>query len=216
MTIYFRLMIIEKIISAIFPSRCPFCRKVIREEEFCCEDCKKKFPNRVIKSLAKWNFTCISSFPYCENFRKAVLTLKKQKTLGIPLGKILAESITEGYADFHFDIITAVPLYKSKFKKRGYNQAEILAREVSKKISVPYIEVLDKIKNTKDQHLLKGRARIFNVLNAYRAKDKDIIANKNILIIDDIITTGCTLGECARVIRKAGANKVYCATVCRA
>lgn len=208
-------MILKKLTYFLFPNRCPFCGKFIDEKELCCNNCNKKVQRSNIESRTLYDFLCFSSFPYHTHYKKAILFLKRRKFPGKALGKYLAQTLKEEYSNMNFDIVTSVPLHKKKLLKRGYNQAELLAMEVSRILSVPYKEVLIKTKNTEDQHNLKGKARVLNVRNAYRVCDKNIINNKNILLIDDIITTGCTLGECSKLLWNNGANSVSCATVCR-
>ena len=121
--------------------------------------------------------------------------------------------------DAHFkdiDIITAVPLHKLRKKERGFNQSEILASKIGKLIGVPYVGLLVKFKKNKVQHSLPRLEREENVKNVYKAINENKIKGKNILLCDDIVTTGSTLRECAKILFEAGANKVYCATTAKA
>lgn len=159
---------------------------------------------------------CLSSLPYVGIFRNAVRNFKfnGKRSYKTSLGKLVARDIKKEYKDKVFDIITAVPLHKSRFKERGFNQSAELARVISKELDIPYAETLIKKRNNKVQHTLKASERQTNVKGAYKVLNKDIIKNKNILIIDDIITTGCTLTECTDMLLKGGAKSVFCATVC--
>ena len=91
-----------------------------------------------------------------------------------------------------------------------------MARTIAEELNIPYTETLFKHKNNKVQHTLKGKDRMNNVKNAYKVIDKSLIKDKNILIVDDIITTGCTIGECAKTLFKGGCNTVCCCTLCKA
>ena len=128
--------------------------------------------------------------------------------------------LVQGILEIHyenlseFDLITCVPMHKDSLKKRGYNQAELLARECAEIMELPYADTLIKYKLAQAQHCIKANHRAKNVKGVYRIIDKELIKDKNILIIDDIITTGHTLGECARILTKNGCKSVSCAVVC--
>lgn len=134
------------------------------------------------------------------------------RQLAIPL----ANEIIAKYGVGCFDIITAVPMYYKNQRERGYNQSELLAKQCSEIMGIPYAELLEKHKANKAQHTLKGKERENNVHGVYRVADIELAADKNILIIDDIITTGNTLGECCKVLKKAGCKSISCATLCAA
>ena len=127
---------------------------------------------------------------------------------------MIVQSVLEVHEEINFDIITCVPMHKDDRKKRGYNQAELLARECAKIMNIPYIDTLEKHKKNKVQHSIKAKERAKNVRGVYRLIQKDIVKDKNILIIDDIITTGHTLGECAKVLSKGKCKSIRCAVVC--
>lgn len=107
-----------------------------------------------------------------------------------------------------YDIILVVPISKKREKERGYNQSELIAKEISKIISAKIVKnVLYKIKNTQPQSTLNKRQREQNAKGAYIAKNISQIENKKILIIDDIYTTGNTVNQCARMLTEKGINK---------
>lgn len=200
----------------LFPVRCPYCETVIHKTEYACEDCKKKFPSPAIIKYAVGGYKCTSPFPYDEIFKKAVKTFKfgnkggYAKQLAFPI----VQSIIESYPGVNFDLITCVPMHKKRLIERGYNQAELLARECAKIMNIPYFDTLEKFKENREQHSIKASERAKNVKGVYRIIDKELINDKNILIIDDIITTGHTLGECAGILVKSGCNSVNCAVLC--
>ncbi|MGN0460407.1 MAG: ComF family protein [Ruminococcus sp.] len=200
-----------------FPARCPFCKRVIKIDEYCCSSCKEKLPSSYISCYARGRFRCVSSFPYDGIFSSAVKDFKfhNKPWWKTQLAMVMEGDIRDYYKDTYFDIITAVPLHKNRLKLRGYNQSRLLGEELSLLLNIPYVEVLEKHRDNKIQHTLKARDRIYNVKNAYRLIDRALVKNKTILIVDDIITTGCTLGECCRVIRNGGARYVVCCTFCK-
>ncbi len=206
-----------KLQTFLFPERCPFCGKVIDKKEIACNDCRSKFPEKYIECFTYGGYTCVSSFPYEGIFKKCILNMKfhSKPYYAKKMGIIMAEDIRNFYKGYSFDIITSVPLHRKRKRKRGYNQSELLAKEIAAELNIPYKEILFKQKDNAVQHTLSGEKRIKNVKGAYLLVDKSLVKDKNILIIDDIITTGCTLGECSKIIFKGKANLVSCGTFCR-
>ena len=120
----------------------------------------------------------------------------------------LGSKMTEYYFEYimeSYDYITAVPIHKKKLKVRGYNQAELLAEYISEQINIPYCTILKRTVNTKPQNALSKKERVTNIKNAFSLIDNIDIKNKSILIVDDIFTTGTTINECCKVLKKAGA-----------
>ncbi|CDE83434.1 putative amidophosphoribosyltransferase [Clostridium sp. CAG:273] len=117
----------------------------------------------------------------------------------------------------NYDIIISVPMYKKKKNQRGYNQSELIAREIAKKVkNIEYrSDILLKIKNTANQSLLNKEQRQENLKNAYEVKNKEYISNKNILIFDDIYTTGSTANECSKMLVEAGARSIGILTIAK-
>ncbi len=118
-----------------------------------------------------------------------------------------------GFDPKEYDVITFVPMHPMRQVTRGYNQSELLARQLSKELNIPCEALLIKIKNNLAQHELSAKERKKNVKGVYQAINQEKIKRKNILIIDDVITTGHTLGECCRMLEKAKAGKITCASV---
>lgn len=199
-----------------FPVRCPYCENVIAKTEYACENCKKQFPEQAIIKYAVGGYKCASPFPYDGIFKKAVGKFKFKNRGGYAkqLSFVIVQSILESFNPNDFDIITCVPMHKKRLRQRGYNQAELLAVECSEIMKIPYKDTLEKYKENLEQHSIKASERADNVRGVYRIIDKSLVKGKNILIIDDIITTGNTLGECARILMKSGCKSVSCAVVC--
>lgn len=137
------------------------------------------------------------------------------------LGKLLYEGIIqqEAFAKFLENKnvwIVCVPLHVSRERKRGYNQSDLLAKELSVKLEIPYVQnVLIREKQTKPQFELKKDERRKNILGAFgiNLKLKTKIRGKNIIIVDDITTTGATLRECGKILKQSGAGKVLGVTL---
>jgi len=119
------------------------------------------------------------------------------------------------YADL-FDLITCVPIDRKKKWDRGFNQCELIAKAIGKRLKKEYCPVLKEKHHNAAQRKLRYRERFLNVLGRYRIHKARRITGKNILIIDDIFTTGATINECARILKASGAGKVYSLTIARA
>ncbi|MBQ4104966.1 MAG: ComF family protein [Clostridia bacterium] len=206
--------IFKRIINAFLPERCPYCNKVVALGEKACDECLRDFPEIIYIRRAIGGYLTVSPLPFMDNFSKAIKRFKfKRKTqFATQLATPIAEAVAKEYKDFEFDMISCVPLHPRKLNERGFNQSEILAREVSEMLSVPFEHTLIKTKHNEPQHSLKGDKRKKNVKGVYKVKDKMLIKNKRILLIDDIITSGNTLGECAKMLDIGGAEIICCAT----
>ena len=207
----------RNIFSDVFYTvKCPYCRKVINKNEYACKDCAETFPEFTIVTFAVGGYRCISPLPYRDSFAKAVKQFKfrNQGVYAKQFSMLMSERILCNYRREKFDIITCVPMHKKALKVRRFNQAELLARQCAEILKIPYADTLEKIKENKAQHSIKGSERAQNVKGVYRVISKELIKGKNILIIDDIITTGNTLGECARMLKKSECKNICCATVC--
>ena len=202
----------ERIISLRFPARCLLCGRVVPAGEIFCRDCVKEIPEKpffrriALPGAGAEGFFVYSSMSYEGGFRKSIHRLKfrGQKGLADPMGRLLAESIRD--KDLSFDAVTWVPMTEKKRRERGYDQSELLARAAAKELGIPCLPLLKKVRENKTQHELSGRQRQLNVKNAYRAENG--AEGKALLLIDDIVTTGATIGECAKMLYAAGANKV--------
>lgn len=114
----------------------------------------------------------------------------------------------------NIDCIIPVPLHSSRKRMRGFNQSDILAKYLSKYLELPvFFDCLCRVKKTKDQKGLNRTERLHNLDNAFMVRD--LPPNiKNILIVDDVYTTGTTIEKCAKVLKDSGINKIYFLTIC--
>ncbi len=133
------------------------------------------------------------------------------KTLARPLGDLLAEAVPRGES---FDAVVPVPLHWLRQWRRGFNQSEILARDLARRLGIPVISALHRRRSTLTQAGLSNTARRRNVAQAFGAR-RASIANQRILLIDDVMTTGSTAAACARALKRAGAARVTLVTVAR-
>lgn len=209
----------RKILSVFFPARCPFCKGIISADEVVYQNCEKKINRKSIKSTLTTRtgrtFECVAPFAYVEPIRGAIHDYKFNgaKNFAVPFGKYVADVLAESVDIAKVDLITSVPLHKARKRERGFNQAEIFAKEVSRLTGVRYAETLKKVKRNKTQHELSQQERIENVKDVYAITDSAAVTGKVIVICDDILTTGNTMAECADVILKSGAKTVIGATI---
>ena len=118
--------------------------------------------------------------------------------------------------DVGFDLVTWAPVGRKRRRKRGYDQAYLLAKQACKMLAVEPVRLLKKKSGVTPQSRLdSAERRRANIAGAYKAVNCDLIRNKRILVIDDIVTTGATLSECAKTLLLAGAEDVCCATLAR-
>jgi competence protein ComFC len=127
--------------------------------------------------------------------------------------KVMAPLMAGALDDGRFDGVVPVPLHRARLARRGFNQAELMARAVAQRINAPVLDKLKAVRRTRDQVELPAEARRANVAGAYASRGP--VAGR-ILLVDDVFTTGSTSSECAGVLRKAGAGEVHVLTLCRA
>ena len=206
----------NRIMSLLYPKRCMFCRAIIPLESDFCDYCAKRLPNTVYQKYAAGGVRCCSPLMYKGVYADAVKRMKfrGKKHYARPLAILAAGAAARVYDLSLFDFVTCVPMHKRSMRKRRFNQAEELAKELCAVSGLKFVNTLEKSMANKPQHTLKRSERAKNVKGVFRVPDKSLVAGKNILIVDDIITTGCTLGECAEVLKKAGCAQVCCVTVC--
>ena len=213
---------IDAILDLLFPPRCVFCQKLLKSgESGYCSECQAKLPwitGREAEQKFEFVSTCVSPLWYQENVRESIHRYKFYDRSGYSkvYGRLVAQSVSDHLTN-RFDLISWVPLSKKKLKRRGYDQAKLLAIEAARHLECSATETLRKVRNTNMQSRISDDAeRRANVLGAYEAINPDLTVGKRILLIDDVATTGATLSECARILRNAGATDVVCASFARA
>src|SRR5205823_5404499 len=112
--------------------------------------------------------------------------------------------------------IVPVPLHPTRQRERGFNQAMLLARSLSPRTSLPVVPALERVRYTTTQTAFDRAERMENLRNAFRLRPRRDVRGSRVLLVDDVLTTGSTLSECARVLKQAGASSVYAATAARA
>jgi competence protein ComFC len=152
--------------------------------------------------------------------KDAILLLKyrKNRPLGLELGQLAYETLRKDEDLWTgVDLIIPVPLHRRRRWERGFNQAEVVAREIGKRAGIALARnVLRKIRNAPPQTTLEREARADNVREAFAVVRKETLRGKVILLVDDVYTTGSTLGECARILLREGAAEVRAITIAQA
>ncbi|AKL97903.1 ComF family protein [Endomicrobium proavitum] len=205
---------------------CPSCFEgLTKNDGLICKKCGVFLPDggehcyACLKDRKRFSFdTLRSPYVYQDGVRKLILKFKYSGRMF--LTKEFENSLADTAVKNNFhnltECIIPVPLNFVRRVKRGYNQAELLAFGAASKISKPvYTNVLYRKKITKPQFKLAKSARIENVKNSFLVKNIELIKNKNILLIDDVATTGATLSTCAAALKLAGAKKVFALTLAR-
>lgn len=208
---------LQKLLNAVYPKRCFLCEKIIRYDETVCPECQKQLKEAkdiTYRKYAKGGYTCVSSVPYTDNFARAIINFKfhGKKQHSPQIAQVIADTVKKEYSDNHFDFITFVPMHKKNLRKRGYNQCELIAKDLSEILGIPAVATLRKTRFTKPQHELKAAKRGDNVKGAFRITDKNLVKDMDILLLDDIITTGNTLGECAKTLDIYSPRSINCVT----
>ena len=207
----------HRIFALLFPPKCVLCHRFLaKEEQDLCHHCRENAPNCEnlnfpFSFLAGWT----AVWYYKDTVRKSLLRYKfaGRRSYASAYGRALAMKLqTAGFTDF--DVLTWIPVSSLRRLRRGYDQVALLVDAVGKELGVAPCKTLKKTRNTPPQSGIKNvYRRRANVLGAYKPVNPECIRGKRILLLDDIITTGATASECARVLLTAGAKEVYCAAI---
>lgn len=204
----------------LFPEKCVLCGKILEKEEMdLCHHCRVHVsecpvPKEKLPFLDSWT----ALWYYEGDVRHSLLRYKfhGRRNYGESYGRLLAmKLLREERADF--DLVTFIPISEKRKRKRGFDQVELLAKAVAAEWNVPVVSTIIKVRHNQPQSHIVGHAqRRANVLGVYRMVDGVSVSGKKILLLDDIVTTGATAGEAARVLLTAGAAQVHLAVVARA
>lgn len=203
------IKIYNEILDIVYPmeEKCIICRT----DGFIglCSYCKSRINRATVENDSlSYGFyggilkTLILKFKYESDF-----------TAGYLLSKFLIEIIEE--KEIYADIICYVPMTKKSEKKRGFNQCEVIARHIGYHINTPVSDCIKKIKNTKEQKTLTKEERVKNLRGAFKVIRVKDIKNKNVILIDDVMTTGATINECKDILKKSGASKITVLTIAK-
>ena len=229
-------------ISLLYPATCTICWKNIRAGTYLCDVCEAKIV-RIVPPFCETcsepfegsitiAFTCANCAHRTIHFDAAVAAYRGRGIVReiihefkyarqIHLRHLVAHWLRaalndERLRDISFDLIVPVPLHPARQRERGFNQASLLAESLSAETSMPCRPVLQRIRYTTTQTALDRSERMENLHNAFRLRKNEDVRRFRVLLIDDVLTTGSTLSECARVLKRAGAISVHAATAARA
>ena len=217
------------ILWLLLGKRCLYCNTLITKNEDLCNNCKENLP-RISGEKCKFcgagkdrcnckkhhmNFDGITSPFYYENGIKQGLQLLKfgnKIHLARVFAKDMSQCVRKDFENIKFDFVCYVPFSPLQVAERSYNQSQLLAEELSKILDIPVKNALVKLFDVKTQHNMSIMQRKGNVHGIYDVKDDFDVKGKTILLVDDIMTTGETLDNCALILKIRGAEKVYCTT----
>ncbi|MCL2024078.1 MAG: ComF family protein [Oscillospiraceae bacterium] len=198
-------MILNRLGYLFFPRRCFLCGELVLPSDELCKTCEKYISDTPMPKIENG---ILSPFIYDGAIRSGLLQLKFERAFdGVTF---FAQSISKILENFIFDGICYVPLHPKRERQRGYNQSRLLAQELGKILDLPVLDVLTRLRDTPSQRNFKSDERWENVNGAFGSAD---VKNQRLLLIDDIATTGATLFECAKALRKSGAANVIFAVV---
>jgi len=230
---------LETLRDLFYPAHCAHCEVSIGQGWLCgtcradiepvkepkCEVCSHSFAS------AMDHFVCVNCHDRQFHFETAVGVMKGRGVLrdlihrfkyghAVWLGEPLAELMLEGLDDHRlvdreFDAIVPVPLHPLRKREREYNQSEVLGRELSRKTGLPTRNLLERTRYTVTQTHFDRAQRMQNLREAFSLRQNVVVQGQNLLLVDDVFTTGSTLDECARVLTGAGATTVCALTLAR-
>lgn len=211
----------KNLVNLIYPLHCASCAKPMDAvDEFgVCASCRGRIRRNMRAHFASSGFDSVHSACLYEDVLKELIhafKYKKRRALSGLFSSILAEFVrtTPGIIK-DVDFITFVPLHSDRLRSREFNQSKLLAKMTSESFKIPLTDALDKTKITRSQNELSRDERLLNLKDAFRIRQGTDVAGQTILLMDDVMTTGATLDECARVLKSAGAKEVRCLTLAR-
>jgi competence protein ComFC len=233
---------LEAAVSLLYPSVCTICGGNVRAGDYLCNQCEAKVARIVAPFCQKCSepfegsitseFICANCAHRTIHFDAAVSAYRGRGIVRqiihefkygrqIHLRHLVARWLHAALDDqrlrgSQFDIIVPVPLHATRQRERGFNQASLLATLLSAQTAVRSKPVLERIRYTTTQTALDRSERMENLHNAFRLRKNADVRGLRVLLIDDVLTTGSTLSECARVLKRAGALSVHAATAARA
>ena len=214
MKLYYLLM------DLLFPAKCILCGKLLKkQEQDLCRDCRTDSPEYPVgKDKIQFLDSFTAVWYYEDTVRRSLLRYKFYGARGLSqgYGRLLAMKLLQSHPE-GFDCLTWIPVSRLRKLRRGYDQVELLARAVGRELGMEPVPLLKKVRHNRPQSgIADASMRRANVLGAYREINRQAIAGKRILLLDDILTTGATASEAARVLLTCGAKEIHCAAVAAA
>lgn len=214
--------LISWILDLIFPPRCSFCSRIMGGEGLrICSDCQQNLPwleGEAAEKTVEFTSKCVSALRYQGQVVEGIHGYKFSGRQGCctAFGVLISQAVSD-HLQGKFDLISWIPVSRQRKRERGYDQCFLLAKELGKILEQEPVELLRKEKNIQPQSRLKDAAeRRANVMGVYCVPWPERVRGKRVLLVDDVVTTGSTLSECARALLMAGAEDVVCVTLARA
>lgn len=235
---------LEALGTLLYPPHCLGCGSSLadgRRYSYLCETCREEVPrvespsceicSHPLHGAIDETFACVNCRGRKFHFRFAVARFRSrgvvrdlihrfkyrgQYFIRHPLSEWLMEALEDPrLAGWEYDLLAPVPLHPARRRERGFNQSRVLAEGVSLRSGHPVEDLLRRLRRTETQTHFDRASRMENLRNAFKVRNIDRVQGKRVLLIDDVLTTGSTLDECARVLRRAGAREVRAAVVAR-
>lgn len=207
----------DRLLDLLYPTRCIVCRTPLSPgRPRLCPACMGRVP-AASRTSVPYISECVSACLYENETAEAIRRFKFGgcQAYAHAFSELVAARIYEELWG-KYDVLSWVPLSADRKRSRGYDQTQLIASKTAKRLRQPLVSTLKKKKGVSQQSKAKGiPARRANILGAYSAPDPSLVAGKRVLLIDDIVTSGATLAECAKTLRFAGAEDVLCATLAK-
>ncbi len=237
-----RIEPLRSIASLFYPPHCVICGIDVEPDSYLCDSCSEKAPrirppfcatcSEPFDGAISDTFTCANCAHRSLHFETAVAIYRSrgivrrlvhefkyghQQHLRHPIGDWLCQTLGDPRLQGrHFDGIVAVPLHPARERERGFNQALLLAEILSKRSGIPLRNALQRVRYTTTQTVYDRQERMENLKDAFCLRKNADVRDSRMLLVDDVLTTGSTLSECARVLKDGGAVSVHAATAARA
>lgn len=228
--------ILQHAMALFIPEWCILCGKpLLFREHHCCSKCITALEpvtsqcsrcggildgeSCLICSDRMWFISRnISVLDYGKNLKELLYQFKarQKKRLHHHFGDIISKRLMEESFIGSLDLIVPVPVSRKRKRQRGYNQALLMAVETSKQTGLEIKEVLNTLSRKENQKNMSYSRRFLNVPGRFSVKKREDVAGKSILLVDDVLTTGATINECARILQGAGAGEIFSVTLGRA
>ena len=212
----------ERVLDLLFPPKCPFCQKILDDPRApLCLACQLRLPwleGKAGERRGDFAESCFSPLAYRDDVPGAVHRYKFSgvRALGKPLALLMAQCLKD-HLPQGADLICWAPLSRKRLRKRGFDQAQLLAEEVGRICSIPAVPLLEKRRDTQAQsELTEESARRANARGAYALLPGIDLTGKRVVLVDDVVTSGATLSECAGLLRMGGAEGGWCLTAAQA
>jgi competence protein ComFC len=202
------MRVLSSVLNTVFPTRCPLCRSYLTTETGICDACLERIGNAQLEG----NLLHLGN--YHGTLERAAMALKfgRNRSVAVPLAQLLARGIRD--ADWHTDALVPLPLHTTRATERTYNQAEVIARAIGATLKIPVLSALERTRATARQARLDKHEREANIKGAFRVVKQ--VAGLEVVLVDDVYTSGATTTEASIALIGAGAKRVRVVTLARA